>query len=143
EEGMVVQLAKRPLRLLDTPGHARHHLCIWDEASRGCFTGDTLGVSCREFHQGRWHYALPSSSPVQYDPVALRASIARVLALRPAALYITHYGAVAEVEAQADMIGRQSDAMAALARSLREAPDFDARVRSGLRGIYLAEARAR
>jgi glyoxylase-like metal-dependent hydrolase (beta-lactamase superfamily II) len=141
-EGQVVQLARRPLRLLDTPGHARHHLCIWDEASRICFTGDTLGVSYREFHERGWHYALPSSSPVQYDPVALRASVARVLALRPAAVCVTHYGAIAEVEAQADMVLRQSDAMAALAQSLRDAADFDARLREGLRAIYRREARA-
>ena len=143
DDGMVLQLAGRALRLLDTPGHARHHLCIWDEASGGCFTGDTLGISYREFHAPRWHYALPSSSPVQYDPVALRTSVARVLALRPAAFYVTHYGCIRDVEAQAEMIVRQSDAMAALAQRLRGTADFDVRLREGLRAIYLAEARAR
>ena len=142
EDGMVVTLARRPLRLLDTPGHARHHVCVWDEASGGCFTGDTLGISYRELHNERWHYALPSSSPVQYDPAALRQSVARVLALRPAALYITHYGAVRRVREQADMVLRQSDAMAALARELQDAPDFPARLRDGLRALYLREARA-
>jgi len=142
EDGMVVQLAGRPLRVLDTPGHARHHLCLWDEASRACFTGDTLGVSYREFRNERWHYALPSSSPVQYDPVALHASVARLLALQPAFACITHFGAVAGVEAQAAMVLRQSDAMAALARSLRDAGDFDARLRDGLHEIYLREAQA-
>jgi glyoxylase-like metal-dependent hydrolase (beta-lactamase superfamily II) len=28
---------------IDTPGHAKHHHCIWDEATRGWFTGDTFG----------------------------------------------------------------------------------------------------
>jgi glyoxylase-like metal-dependent hydrolase (beta-lactamase superfamily II) len=143
EDGMVVHLARRPLRLLDTPGHARHHLCVWDEASRGVFTGDTLGMAYPEIHNARWHYALPSSSPVQYDPAALRESVARLLALRPARAYVTHYGAIDGVEAQADMVVRQSDAMAALAQSLRDAPRFDERLRDGLRAIYLAEARAR
>ena len=143
QDGQVVHLGRRPLLLLDTPGHARHHLCIWDEASRGCFTGDTLGISYREFHTGQWHYALPSSSPVQYDPLALRASVARLLALRPAAAYITHFGAVTAVDAQADMVVRQSDAMAQLTRSLRGAADFGLRLRDGLRAIYLAEARGR
>jgi glyoxylase-like metal-dependent hydrolase (beta-lactamase superfamily II) len=142
-DGMVLQLARRPLRLLDTPGHARHHICIWDEASRGCFTGDTLGVSYREFHNESWHYALPSSSPVQYDPVALRQSVARLLALRPEAVYITHYGRVSEVESQADMVLRQSDAMVALTRMLQSEPDFEGRLRDGLRSLYLAQARAR
>jgi len=142
DDGLVLHLAKRPLRLLDTPGHARHHLCVWDEASGGCFTGDTLGVSYREFHDARWHYALPSSSPVQYDPVALRSSVARLLSLHPAQAFVTHYGAIAQVQEQAAMVLRQSDAMAALAQRLRDADDFDARLRDGLREIYLAEARA-
>jgi glyoxylase-like metal-dependent hydrolase (beta-lactamase superfamily II) len=143
EDEMVVHLARRPLRLLDTPGHARHHLCVWDEASQGCFTGDTLGVSYREFQDARWHYALPSSSPVQYDPAALRASVARLLALRPGRAFITHYGAIEQVEGQADMVVRQSDAMAALALALRDAPGFHERLCEGLRRIYLEEARAR
>jgi glyoxylase-like metal-dependent hydrolase (beta-lactamase superfamily II) len=142
-DGEAVQLAGRPLRLIDTPGHARHHHCVWDEASRGCFTGDTLGVCYREFHEARWHYALPSSSPVQYDPVALHGSVRRLLALRPEVAYITHYGPVREIEAQADMLLRQSDAMAALARGLHGASDFDARLRDALRSLYLREARAR
>ena len=33
----------------DTPGHARHHHCIWDDRSRAFFTGDTFGLSYREF----------------------------------------------------------------------------------------------
>ena len=48
-EGMTVELAGRPLTLIDTPGHARHHHCIWDESTRGWFTGDTFGLSYREF----------------------------------------------------------------------------------------------
>ena len=35
EDGTVLELAGRPLRFADTPGHARHHHCLWDERSRG------------------------------------------------------------------------------------------------------------
>ena len=31
-------LGNRHLLIRDTPGHARHHFCIWDEASRGWFS---------------------------------------------------------------------------------------------------------
>ena len=48
-DGMTLELAGRPLLFLDTPGHARHHHAIWDERSRGFFTGDTFGLSYREF----------------------------------------------------------------------------------------------
>ena len=91
-DGMEIDLAGRPLRLLDTPGHARHHHCVWDERSRGLFTGDTFGLSYREFDTPRGAWLLPSTTPVQFDPPALRASFERLLALRPDCVYLTHFG---------------------------------------------------
>ena len=38
-------LGERELVFFDTPGHARHHFCIYDEVSQGVFTGDTFGLS--------------------------------------------------------------------------------------------------
>ena len=143
EDEMVLHLAKRPLRILHTPGHARHHLCVWDEASRGCFVGDTLGVSYREFRNERWHYGLPSTSPVQFDPAALRASIARIVALQPRIAYITHYGALGEVAAQAELVLRQSETMTWLARALSSSPRRGAALRKGLRSLYLRVLRER
>ena len=49
EDGMRVNLAGRELTFLDTPGHANHHGCIFDATTRGFFTGDTFGISYREF----------------------------------------------------------------------------------------------
>ncbi len=34
QDGMTVPLGARTLRFADTPGHARHHHCIWDESSQ-------------------------------------------------------------------------------------------------------------
>jgi glyoxylase-like metal-dependent hydrolase (beta-lactamase superfamily II) len=91
-DGMELHLADRPLRLFDTPGHARHHHCVWDERSRGLFTGDTFGLSYREFDSPQGAWLLPSTTPVQFDPPALRASFERLLALQPDCIYLTHYG---------------------------------------------------
>ena len=38
-------LGGRELLFIDTPGHAYHHFCLYDETSRGIFTGDTFGIS--------------------------------------------------------------------------------------------------
>jgi glyoxylase-like metal-dependent hydrolase (beta-lactamase superfamily II) len=83
---MVLAWAGRPLRFADTPGHARHHHCIWDEATRGWFTGDTFGLSYREFDTAPAgsRLDLPTSTPVQFEPEALRASVERLLAQAPA-----------------------------------------------------------
>ena len=79
-DGMTVELAGRPLTLLDTPGHARHHHCIWDEATRGWFTGDTFGLSYREFDTAQGAWIMPTSTPVQFEPDALANSVQRLMA---------------------------------------------------------------
>ena len=82
---MTLELAGRPLLFLDTPGHAMHHHCIWDERSRGFFTGDTFGLSYREFDTARGAWIMPTTTPVQFQPEALRRSIERMLAFSPRA----------------------------------------------------------
>ncbi len=99
-DGMVIDLADRPLKFLDTPGHARHHHCIWDERSRGFFAGDTFGLSYREFDTDAGIWLLPTTTPVQFDPVALRTSVERLLAEQPACMYLTHYGRVPVIGAE-------------------------------------------
>ena len=84
----------RELLFLDTPGHARHHYGIYDETSRGIFTGDTFGLSYREFDSARGPFIFPTTTPVQFEPEALHASIERLLSLHAERLYLTHYGCV-------------------------------------------------
>ena len=112
------ELAGRPLHIAHTPGHARHHHCIWDEATRGWFTGDTFGLSYREFDTAQGPWIMPTSTPVQFEPEVLVASIERLLAADPACMYLTHYGRVGEVP----RLGRlqlltQLQQMAALGRA--------------------------
>lgn len=133
---MVVHLADRPLRLIDTPGHARHHHCVWDAVSRGWFTGDTFGLSYREFDTARGAWILPTSTPVQFDPVALRGSVQRLLAAQPECMYLTHFGRVVDVDRLARLQLDVMDASVALAQSLSAGPDRHAALKEGLRGIY-------
>ncbi len=96
-DGMVVELAGRPLEIADTPGHARHHHCVWDAATGGWFTGDTFGLSYREFDSPAGAWIVPTSTPVQFEPDVLQASIERLLARSPQCMYLTHYGRVGDV----------------------------------------------
>lgn len=136
-DGMVLELGGRPLRFADTPGHARHHHCIWDAASRGWFTGDTFGLSYREFDNARGEaYVLPTSTPVQFDPAALRESVARLLSFEPQCMYLTHYGRVGDVQRLAAMLLEQLDAMVQIAQLLRDAPERHAALCGALRALY-------
>ena len=136
-DGMVIELAGRPLRFADTPGHARHHHCIWDEATRGWFTGDTFGIVYPELQP----YIVPACAPVQFDQEALHESVARLLAQRPELMYLTHYGAVRDAEKLAVQYLSQVDAMADAARSLVAAPGRHDQLKRAFGDIYIAELR--
>jgi len=99
EDGASFRLAQRELIFIDTPGHARHHFCIIDAHSSGVFTGDTFGISydaMKKLPRG----LLPTTPPTQFDPQALRRSIARIMEFRPERLYLTHYGEFLDPAAQ-------------------------------------------
>ena len=136
-EAMVIELAGRPLRFADTPGHARHHHCIWDEASRGWFTGDTFGIVYPELQP----YIVPACAPVQFDQEELHKSVARLLAQRPERMYLTHYGAVRDAERLAVQYLAQVDAMSDVARSLASAPGRHDQLKRAFGDIYIAELR--
>ena len=141
-DGMTLELAGRPLVFLDTPGHAMHHHCIWDERSRSFFTGDTFGLSYREFDSAHGAWIMPTTTPVQFQPEALRRSIGRMLAYSPQRLLLTHYGAVREVPRLAGLFLAQLDEMVALARALARAHDRHAALKRGLEAIHLKSLRA-
>ncbi|PTT84237.1 MBL fold metallo-hydrolase [Pelomonas sp. HMWF004] len=145
EDEQVITLAGRPLRLIDSPGHARHHHAIWDETSRSWFTGDTFGLSYRAFDMDGRAWILPTSTPVQFDPDALKATVTRLLAAEPLAMQVTHYGriggSVDEVRRLAAQMLAQVDEMVALALALRDAPDRHVQLRERLLQGYLAQLR--
>lgn len=141
-DGHVVELAGRPLRCIDTPGHARHHLTVYDERANACFTGDVFGLSYRDFDTANGPFILPTTSPVQFDPPALHASIERLLALQPDAMYLTHYGRVEDVERLAADLHVQIDAMVDLARAAHGKPDRHAVLMESLTDLYAARAEA-
>ena len=136
-DGMVIELSGRPLLFADTPGHARHHHCIWDEASRGWFTGDTFGIVYPELAP----YIVPATAPVQFDHGALHESVARLLAKRPEFMYLTHFGAVRDAQKLAGQYLSQVDAMADAARSLAKEPGRHDKLKRAFGDIYIAELR--
>ena len=137
EDGMTLDFAGRPLKFLDTPGHARHHHCIWDERSHGFFTGDTFGLSYREFDTANRAWLMPTTTPVQFEPEALRTSVQRMLAYRPERMYLTHYGPVSGVARLADLFLTQLDAMVALALSLPDDAHRHRALMDGFSAIHL------
>lgn len=141
-DGHVVDLAGRPLRCIDTPGHAKHHLTVYDARANVCFTGDVFGLSYREFDTAKGPFILPTTSPVQFDPEALHASIDRLLALQPSAMYLTHYGRVEHVERLAADLHKQIEAMVRLVRAADGQDNRHATLVEALTDLYAGRAEA-
>lgn len=116
-DGMVIDLAGRAIEVLDAPGHAKHHLCYFDEQSRGWFTGDAFGLSYRETHRGERAFVFPTTTPVQFDPVAMHATVERMLARQPEAMFLTHYSRVTQVPRLAADLHRLIDACVEVAEA--------------------------
>ncbi len=140
-DGMTIDLGGRPLRFLDTPGHAMHHHCIWDAASKGFFTGDTFGLSYREFDTAAGPWIMPTTTPVQFQPQALRRSIERMLAFGPEQIFVTHYGRVRDVPRLAALLLAQLDEMVAVAKATPAGPDRHRALMDGFEAIHLRHLR--
>ena len=116
-DGFTLDFQGRRLTFYDTPGHAKHHVCIHDARTGHVFTGDTFGLGYVELATDGRRFCFPTSSPTQFDPRALHASVARIAALKPGAIYVTHYAQVTDVPRVAADLHRLIDAHDALAAS--------------------------
>ncbi len=96
EEGEALDLGGgRVLTIYHTPGHARHHMVIYDPASRGIFSGDCLGGHYPLLSRliGR-PYVLPITPPSEFDPAAFMETFDRLNRLDLEDVYFTHFGKV-------------------------------------------------
>ena len=141
EDGLQITLGRRHLELIDTPGHALHHHCIWDPISRGWFTGDTFGLSYREFDVADRPWILPTSTPVQFQPEALKASITRLLARKPDSVYLTHFGRLGDVATLGSQLLGLLDETVALGRAHAQRPDRHRALCGALLALYRARVR--
>lgn len=129
-------LVNRNLHILDTPGHAKHHVAIWDPISQGVFTGDTFGLSYREFDTQQGAYVFPTTTPIQFDPQALKESVERIAALQPACIYPTHYSRANDVPHLKQLFLKQLDEMVIVAKHLKDESNRHEKLKIALVDIY-------
>lgn len=141
-DGMTLSLAGRELQLIDTPGHARHHHCVWDTRTRGFFTGDTFGLSYREFDTAQGPWLLPTTTPVQFEPEKLRESVQRLLSYRPECMYLTHFSRVRDVQRLGESFLAQLERLVAIGRGLKSAPDRHDALKRALLAEYVSIVKA-
>jgi glyoxylase-like metal-dependent hydrolase (beta-lactamase superfamily II) len=136
-----VELAGRPFQLIHTPGHALHHQCIVDLDHASLFTGDTFGLSYREFDTSRGAFIVPTTTPTQFDPDQLIASIERIASYRPAAAYLMHYSRVTDIPKLAGDLKTQVRQLVEIARRNADRPDLKAAIVKEMQELWRGLAR--
>jgi glyoxylase-like metal-dependent hydrolase (beta-lactamase superfamily II) len=109
EDGETVELGGITIEAIDTPGHAFHHHAF--AIGEVCFTGDVAGARL----QGA-EYISVTSAPPQFHPESYLASIDRLVARDFSTLYLTHFGAVDDVD---DHLARYRAAVSAAAEIVK------------------------
>jgi glyoxylase-like metal-dependent hydrolase (beta-lactamase superfamily II) len=141
EDGDSLEIGKRRLSFIDSPGHARHHFCIWDEQTRGWFTGDTFGISYRELDTENGPFVFPTTTPVQFDPPALIASMKRMMEKQPENMYLTHFGRVNDVERLAQDMTSGVEKFAALGEQFDGDENRELEIQSAMMDWLMQRAR--
>lgn len=81
----ILELGEHQVRILDTPGHAPHHLCFFLPKEGLLFTGDAVGLYIQE-------RLLPTTVPPNFDLEASLHTLDRLESLGPKKLLFTHFG---------------------------------------------------
>lgn len=132
------ELGSRTVRTLHTEGHALHHYCLHDLRAQSVFTGDSFGVSYREFDTSSGAFIFPTSTPTHFDPVAAHATVDRIVALEPKQLFLTHYSRVTGVQRLAEDMHQCLDAYSELAMAEIDSDDPYTPIYTAMRALLEA-----
>ena len=125
-DGERLMLGARELTFLHTPGHAMHHYVVIDPGHRSIFSGDTFGVSYRPLDTAEGAMILPTTTPTQFDPEQLIASIERLESFAPESIYLMHYSRVTDIPRLAASLKAQVAEFARIALACAASPQpFD------------------
>lgn len=126
--GERIPLRDGELRVVATPGHARHHLSFFDTALRGVFTGDSAGVRLERSDRIR-----PAVPPPDLDLELLFASLEEMGRLEPKRILYSHFGpsegGVADLARYRVAVERWRDVALAAARERPEVPHVAQKLR--------------
>ena len=93
-DGERLAVGSRELVIIYTPGHAPHHISIFDTKTRGLFCGEALGLI---YSPG--YPPLPAVAPPSFDMELYLNDMERLKALKPKLLFYSHGSVAGEPEA--------------------------------------------
>lgn len=99
-DGEVITVDGRELQIVYAPGHAPHHMVIYDRRSKGLFCGEALGMP----GEGDKPFPLPAVAPPSFDQELYLETMEKLRELRAEVLFYSHGG-----------VGRDPDRLISLA----------------------------
>jgi glyoxylase-like metal-dependent hydrolase (beta-lactamase superfamily II) len=91
--GERITLGRRSFDVTYAPGHASHHVIYHEPATGGLWVGDDAGL-----RMPGYTYVRPATPPPDIDLEGWQQTLDAMLALRPAFLALTHFGAYPDAE---------------------------------------------
>ncbi len=135
-DGEHIDFAGRPLRCMHTEGHARHHYCIADARASAVFTGDSFGISYRDLDSAAGPFILPTTTPVQFDPIAAHEAIDRIVGTGAEVAFLTHYSRVSGLASLAEVLHADIDRYVEAAERVGGANDAEHALEATLTDYY-------
>jgi glyoxylase-like metal-dependent hydrolase (beta-lactamase superfamily II) len=136
EDRQRIRFGARTFEFIDAPGHAKHHHCPIDLDHRAVYAGDNFGICYRELDTASGPFMLPTTTPVQFDPVALHATIRRLMSYGPKRVYQTHFGPVDDLERLERDLHDTIDGLVRIAREHVDATDRRARIATDMYAYF-------
>lgn len=117
EDGPVADLGDgRRLDAIYTPGHAAHHMALYEPVGGDLFAGDAIGVYLEDVGAVR-----PAAPPPEFDLEAALDSIERIRSARPARVFPTHFGPMPLIDPLLDEAKARLSGAVSLAESVAAA----------------------
>ena len=108
-EGEIISFQNRRLQIFDAPGHANHHIVIFDEESKSFFTGDAFGIAYPELTSENGEFVFISSTPTQFEPVKFHTTIKKIMEQKPKSCFLTHFSKIMNIEKNGYELLKQID----------------------------------
>lgn len=104
QDGEKIRFGQRDLRFIYTPGHAKHHTCVYDASTNSVFTGDSFGLAYPALQNGDGPFIFPSTTPSDFDAEEARRAVKKITDTGADTMYLTHYGPFKKIKEGADSL---------------------------------------
>lgn len=133
EDGETLSVDGRELQIIYAPGHATHHIAVFDRETGGLFCGEALGLRLPWCESS----PLPCAAPPSFDPEVYRQTIEKLRKLNPRFLCYSHDGIGKEPEKLISRAAENTRVWGDIVRkALKEGDDIEAIVERVRKHIY-------